>query len=88
MKFSCTKTALQEAISAAGRAVASKSTIPALEGLLITADETLRITGFNLDLGITCTVEAADAVRCTLGAEGFALSSTAISAWGNDVTES
>lgn len=58
MKFSCTKTALQEAISAAGRAVASKSTIPALEGLLINADETLRITGFNLDLGITCTVEA------------------------------
>lgn len=37
---------------------------------------------------VTCTVEAADAVQCTLGAEGFRLSSTAISAWGNDVTES
>lgn len=58
MKFNCTKAALQEAISAAGRAVASKSTIPALEGLLIRADDTLRITGFNLDLGITCIVEA------------------------------
>ena len=58
MKFSCTRQALQDAISAAGRAVASKSTIPALEGLLVTADDTLRITGFNLELGITCTVEA------------------------------
>ncbi len=37
---------------------------------------------------VTCTIEAADAVQCTLGAEGFRLSSTAISAWGNDVTES
>ncbi|MBE6953941.1 MAG: DNA polymerase III subunit beta [Ruminococcaceae bacterium] len=58
MKFHCTKQALQEAINAAGRAVASKSTIPALEGLLINADETLKITGFNLELGIICTVDA------------------------------
>ena len=58
MKFSCTKQSLQEAISAAGRAVASKRTIPALEGLLVNADETLQITGFNLELGITCAVEA------------------------------
>ena len=56
MKFHCTKQALQDAINAAGRAVASKSTIPALEGLLINADETLKITGFNLELGIICTI--------------------------------
>lgn len=58
MKFSCLKQDLQEAITAAGRAVANKSTIPALEGLLFNVDDQVRVTGFNLELGITCTVEA------------------------------
>ncbi|GAC56494.1 hypothetical protein GOHSU_08_00220 [Gordonia hirsuta DSM 44140 = NBRC 16056] len=37
---------------------------------------------------VTCTVEAADAVQCSRGAEGFRLSSSAISVSGNDVTVS
>ena len=35
LKFSCEKALLQAAISTAGRAVAAKSSIPALEGLLL-----------------------------------------------------
>ena len=40
MKFSCEKALLQNAILTASRAVSSKSTIPALEGLLLEAEET------------------------------------------------
>ena len=35
MKFSCEKALLQAAIAVASRAVASKSSIPALEGILL-----------------------------------------------------
>lgn len=60
MKFSCEKALLQSAIVTAGRAVSSKSSIAALEGILLEAEEdTLRLTGYNLETGITTTVEAA-----------------------------
>ena len=36
MKFSCEKLLLQNAVNTASRAVAAKSSIPALEGLLLT----------------------------------------------------
>lgn len=53
MKFSCEKILLQSAILAASRAVAPKSSIPALEGLLLNCtDGTLTITGYNMQLGI------------------------------------
>ncbi len=53
MKFSCEKLVLQNAIATASRAVASKSSIPALEGLLLVcADGTLTVTGYNMQLGI------------------------------------
>ncbi len=53
MKFSCEKLVLQSAIATASRAVAAKSSIPALEGLLLVcSDETLTITGYNMQLGI------------------------------------
>lgn len=35
---------------------------------------------------VTCTIEAVDAVSCAQGADGFRLSASAVSAWGNDVT--
>ena len=38
MKFSCEKALLQSAIAVTSRAVAAKSSIPALEGLLLRAD--------------------------------------------------
>ncbi len=62
MKFSCEKIVLQNAIATAARAVASKSSIPALEGLLLVCSgETLTVTGYNMQLGIrtsfACDVE-------------------------------
>ena len=59
MKFSCEKALLQVAINTAGRAVAAKSSIPALEGILVEAgSDGLRLTGYNLETGITTLVEA------------------------------
>ena len=58
MKFSCEKTLLQNAISIASRAVAPKSSIPALEGILVEAGDMLRLTGYNLETGIRTLVDA------------------------------
>ena len=58
MKFSCEKALLSAAVSVASRAVAAKSSIPAMEGILIEAEETLRLTGYNLETGIQTTLPA------------------------------
>lgn len=58
MKFSCEKALLQSAISTASRAVSPKSSIPALEGILLEADHDLKLTGYNLETGIRTTVPA------------------------------
>jgi len=62
MKFSCEKIVLQNAVATAARAVASKSSIPALEGLLLQCSSgSLTVTGYNMQLGIrtelACDVE-------------------------------
>ena len=59
MKFSCEKALLQGAVSTASRAVSPKSTIPALEGLLLEADShgRLTITGYNQETGIRSSME-------------------------------
>ena len=58
MKFSCEKALLQAAISTTSRAVSSKSSIPALEGILLEAGNDLRLTGYNLETGIRTIVPA------------------------------
>ena len=58
MKFSCEKYLLQSACAIASRATASKSPIPTLEGLLLTAGASLRITGYDLKEGIYTDIEA------------------------------
>jgi len=58
MKFSCEKALLSSAVSTASRAVAAKSAISAMEGLLIEAGDTLKLTGYNLETGIQTTVPA------------------------------
>ena len=58
MKFSCEKALLSAAVSVASRAVAAKSSIPAMEGILIEAGSQLRLTGYNLETGIQATVPA------------------------------
>ena len=60
MKFSCEKALLQSAILTASRAVSPKSTIPALEGLLLEAEEngTVFLTGYNQETGIRSAIQA------------------------------
>ena len=58
MKFSCEKALLQAAISTTSRAVSPKSSIPALEGILLEAGSALRLTGYNLETGIRTIVPA------------------------------
>ena len=58
MKFSCEKYLLQSACGIASRAAASKSPIPALEGLLLQAREQLTVTGYDLKKGIYTHLEA------------------------------
>ncbi|MCI2058434.1 MAG: DNA polymerase III subunit beta [Oscillibacter sp.] len=58
MKFSCEKALLQTAISVASRTVAQKSSIPALEGLLLRCGEELTVSGYNMQAGIRTRVSA------------------------------
>ena len=58
MKFSCEKALLQNAVATASRTVSQKSSIPALEGILIEAGSVLRLTGYNLETGIRTVVPA------------------------------
>ena len=58
MKFSCEKALLSAAVAVTSRAVAVKSSIPAMEGILIEAGNQLRLTGYNLETGIQATVPA------------------------------
>jgi DNA polymerase-3 subunit beta len=59
MKFTCEKVLLQNAISTAGRAVAQKSSIPALEGILIRASgQELIFSGYNMQTGIRTRLSA------------------------------
>ena len=58
MKFSCEKALLQAAISTTSRAVSPKSSIPALEGILLEAGSDLRLTSYNLETGIRTIVPA------------------------------
>lgn len=59
MKFRVTKSDIVQAVQNVSRAVSTKATLPALEGILIKAyDNTLTLSGYDLELGITTTVEA------------------------------
>lgn len=58
MKFSCEKALLQSAVGVASRTVAQKSSIPALEGLLLKAEEGLTVSGYNMLTGIRTAVAA------------------------------
>ncbi len=59
MQFQCSLDNLMTAVSNVQRAVAAKSSIPALEGILLRANHnSLFLAGFDLDLGITTTIPA------------------------------
>lgn len=74
MKFSCEKLLLQNAVNTAARAVASKSSIPALEGLLLhCAAGMLTVSGYNMQTGIRTRfpVEVAEEGELVLSARLF-----------------
>lgn len=58
LKFSCEKTLLQQAVSTVSRAVAAKSSIPALEGVLLEGDTQLTLSGYNMQTGIRTAISA------------------------------
>ena len=58
MKLESSKENLINGISIVQKAVSSKSTLPVLEGILLEADEKLKLTGNDLEIGIECYVEA------------------------------
>ena len=56
--FTCDKETLISSISVASRTVSLRSTIPALEGILVSADDQLTLTGYNLETGISVSMDA------------------------------
>ncbi|MCL2747066.1 MAG: DNA polymerase III subunit beta [Oscillospiraceae bacterium] len=58
MKFSCDKAPLLSSILTVSRAVSSRSSIAALEGILIVADTKLILYGYNMEIGIREELEA------------------------------
>lgn len=58
MKFNCNKDVFLEAVTTTSKAASAKSTIPALEGILLELDSnTLFLTGYNLDMGIRTSIQ-------------------------------
>ena len=59
MNILCDKQQLIDAVGNVQRAVATKAALPALEGILIRAQgETLYLAGFDMELGISTTIDA------------------------------
>lgn len=59
MKINVLRTDLSAAVSNVSRAVSAKASIPALEGILIKAyGESISISGYDLEIGITTNIEA------------------------------
>ena len=59
MKFTVNKSDITEAVSNIQRAVSTKTSIPALEGILIGAsEEGLELCAYDLELGITTVIPA------------------------------
>lgn len=57
MKFSCQKEAILSAVQTTSKAAAGKSSIPALEGILLElSGNSLSVTGYDLDIGIKTSV--------------------------------
>ena len=73
MRFTCEKNTLLQGLNIAGRAVAQKSSLSAIEGILCRAGSGLSLTGYNMETAITYQIEAdvADGGECVLPAKLF-----------------
>ncbi len=58
MKLICSRDRLMEAISIVQKAVATRSTLPILDGILVEAENGVKLTGYDLETGIECQIEA------------------------------
>ena len=59
MNILCNKVELIEAVGNVQRAVSTKASLPALEGILLRAQgNTLYLAGFDMELGISTTIPA------------------------------
>ncbi len=58
MKLSCEKAILLEALNHVSRVVPTRTTLAALEGLLLEAEDGLKLTGYNLEVAIVSKVSA------------------------------
>ena len=58
MKFECEKTLLASAIEGVSRAITNRAAIPVLEGIYLEAEGfNLTLTGYDMEMGITTTLE-------------------------------
>ena len=71
MRFTCEKNTLLQGLNIAGRTVAQKSSLSALEGILCRAGTGLTLPGYNMETAITYQIEAdvADGGECVLPAK-------------------
>lgn len=73
MRFTCEKNMLVTGLNIAGRAVAQKSSLSVIEGILCKAGMGLSLTGYNMETAITYDIEAdvSDPGECILPAKLF-----------------
>ena len=73
MRFTCEKNMLVQGLNIAGRTVAQKSSLTAIEGILCRAGDGLTLTGYNMETAITYQIEAevTDMGSCVLPAKLF-----------------
>ena len=73
MRFTCEKSMLVQGLNIAGRAVAAKSSLSVIEGVLCRAGHNLSLTGYNMETAITFEIEAevTDPGDCILPARLF-----------------
>ena len=58
MKVICSRDRLIESVAIVQKAVSSRSTMAILDGILIEANENLKLTGYDQEIGIECQMEA------------------------------
>ena len=73
MRFTCEKSMLVQGLNIAGRTVAQKSSLTAIEGILCKAGLGLNLTGYNMETAITYLIDAevTDVGECILPAKLF-----------------
>ena len=73
MRFTCEKSMLVQGLNIAGRTVAQKSSLSAIEGVLCKAGLGISLTGYNMETAITYNVDAevTDPGECILPAKLF-----------------